>query len=77
MTTMTLAAREAALPPGVTPLLTKQQLATYYGVSTWTVDKWVREGCPTKKLPLTRGKRFDLAAVEEWAAEQDAKLPAA
>ncbi|GAA2457265.1 hypothetical protein [Streptomyces macrosporus] len=76
MTTMTLADREAALPPGVTPLLTKQQLATYYGVSAWTVDKWVRDGCPTEPIPFSRGKRFDLERVKAWVAEQAAK-PAA
>jgi phage terminase Nu1 subunit (DNA packaging protein) len=67
----TLTTREAALPPGVTPLLTLQQVADYYGVSDWTVKQWVRRGCPTEPTNF-RGKRFDLERVKAWVAE-DAK----
>lgn len=73
--TMTLAAREAALPPGVKPLLTVQQLADYYGVSDWTVKQWVKRGCPVEPTNF-RGRRFDLDRVKAWVAE-DAKNLAA
>lgn len=55
----------ALLPP---PLLKQKELQDYYGVSDWTVNKWVREGCPVERL---RGgsRRFDLDAVRAWHAE--------
>lgn len=49
------------------PLLKQQELREYYGVSDWTINKWVREGCPVERL---RGgtRRFDLEAVKTWHA---------
>lgn len=49
------------------PLLKQSQLEVYYGVSDWTVNKWVREGCPVERL-RNGGRRFDLDAVRAWHA---------
>jgi phage terminase Nu1 subunit (DNA packaging protein) len=53
------------LPP---PLLKQRELQDYYGVSDWTVNKWVRDGCPVERL-RGGGRRFDLEAVKAWHAE--------
>lgn len=67
--------RRVPLPAGLVPLLTQPELETYYGVSDWTVLKWIEAGMPVKRLKRTGQKkevrRFDLAAVEAWMAEQD------
>lgn len=70
MPTKTLAERQAELPPGLTPLLTINQLANYFGVSRWTVHQWINEGCPTEDSP-TKGHRFDLDRVKTWARERN------
>lgn len=63
------------LPGDLAPLLTLRQLETYYGVSNWTVYKWIRAGMPT--VPMfaegrKRQRRFDLSAVQRWHAEHSA-----
>lgn len=67
--------RIVPLPAGLVPLLSQPQLETYYGVSDWTVMKWVKAGMPVKRL-RTEGstqetRRFDLTEVERWHAEQE------
>lgn len=52
---------------GLTPLLTTTQLAAFYGVTAWTVNEWVKDGCPVEPTKL-RGRRFDLAKVRDWQA---------
>ncbi|MER7968689.1 hypothetical protein ABTX35_06710 [Streptomyces sp. NPDC096080] len=37
----------------------------YYGVSDWTVNNWVKRGLPVEPT-ASRGRRFDLAACQEW-----------
>ncbi|MEU5716601.1 hypothetical protein AB0G71_12560 [Streptomyces sp. NPDC020403] len=54
---------------GVAPLLTTAQLQAYYGVSNWTVNEWVKDGCPTEQGRF-RGRRFDLKKVRTWMAEE-------
>ncbi|MFJ4339396.1 hypothetical protein [Streptomyces sp. NPDC088915] len=53
------------LPNGLAPLLTTAQLMTLYGVSNWTVNQWVRQGCPMEPT-VFRGRRFDLDQVRGW-----------
>jgi hypothetical protein len=70
MATQTLAERSETLrPTGVTPLLTTAQLMARYGVSNWTVNEWVKKGCPVEPTSF-RGRRFDLDAVRQWMAQQ-------
>ncbi|MFJ1869918.1 hypothetical protein [Streptomyces chartreusis] len=67
--------RRVPLPAGLIPLLTQPELETYYGVSDWTVLKWIEAGMPVKRLKATgqrkEVRRFDLTAVESWMAEHD------
>jgi hypothetical protein len=63
--------RVTPLPAGLVPLLTQKQLETRYGVSDWTVLQWIEDGMPEEPF-RGRGRRFDLAKVEAWHAEQDA-----
>ncbi|MBA4865979.1 hypothetical protein H1V43_32470 [Streptomyces sp. PSKA54] len=68
MATQTLAERAETLrPTGLSPLLTTAQLMARYGVSNWTVNEWVKRGCPVEPTPF-RGRRFDLEAVKAWIA---------
>lgn len=70
MATMTLADRTEILrPTGFSPLLTTAQLMALYGVSNWTVNQWVRAGCPLEPVAL-RGRRFDLDCVRSWMEER-------
>ncbi|MBL1107390.1 hypothetical protein JK361_22750 [Streptomyces sp. 5-8] len=70
MATQTLAERtEILAPTGLSPLLTTAQLMARYGVSNWTVNEWVKAGCPVEPTAF-RGRRFDLAAVQAWMAER-------
>lgn len=55
---------------GLTPLLTTAQLQARYGVSNWTVNKWVQDGCPVEPTRF-HGRRFDLARVRAWMAAAD------
>ncbi|MGW0417509.1 hypothetical protein [Streptomyces sp. NPDC003015] len=52
-------------PHGLVPLLNTRQLMAYYGVSDWTVNQWVKNGCPVEPTAF-RGRRFDLAKCKEW-----------
>lgn len=47
----------------------KERVAEFFGVSTRTVYRWVREGCPVKRL---RGGalRFQLGALAEWHGQR-------
>jgi phage terminase Nu1 subunit (DNA packaging protein) len=75
MATQTLAERtEILAPTGLSPLLTTAQLQARYGVSNWTVNEWVKNGCPVEPTAF-RGRRFDLAKVEKWMAERAATEP--
>ena len=66
----TLADRTETLrPTGLTPLLTTRQLMDFYGVSNWTVNEWVKDGCPVEPT-VFRGRRFDVANVQAWMAGQ-------
>ncbi|WKV74256.1 terminase small subunit [Streptomyces sp. PCS3-D2] len=66
----TLAERTEVLRDvGVAPLLTTAQLMARYGVSNWTVNEWVKDGCPVEPTAF-RGRRFDLDAVRAWMAER-------
>ncbi|MFD9763236.1 hypothetical protein ACFWXI_06790 [[Kitasatospora] papulosa] len=62
--------RLAVLPAGLLPLLTQQQLETYYSVSTWQITKWIGEGMPVTPF-AGRQRRFDLVEVAAWMAEND------
>ncbi|MFJ9644974.1 helix-turn-helix transcriptional regulator [Streptomyces sp. NPDC101206] len=66
----TLADRAEILQPtGLTPLLTTAQLQALYGVSNWTVNQWVQQGCPIEPTTF-RGRRFSADAVRAWMASQ-------
>ncbi|MFB4424860.1 hypothetical protein C5F59_027740 [Streptomyces sp. QL37] len=67
--------RLTALPAGLLPLLSQPQLETYYGVSDWQITKWIRQGMPVRPF-AGRQKRFDLAEVDAWMAEQDSEFVA-
>lgn len=70
MTTKTLADRAAQLAPlGLAPLLKQVELLAHYGISRWTVEKWVEAGCPVERLP-SGARRYRLADVEDWRREQ-------
>jgi phage terminase Nu1 subunit (DNA packaging protein) len=70
MATQTLADRTEVLrPTGITPLLTTAQLMALYGVSNWTVNEWVKAGCPLEPTAF-RGRRFDRDRVRAWMSEQ-------
>ncbi|MFI1472094.1 hypothetical protein [Streptomyces wuyuanensis] len=76
MATQTLAEREEILrPTGVTPLLKTGELMAHYGVSNWTVNEWVKDGCPVEPTKF-RGRRFDLDKVRAWHAEAAPSLAA-
>lgn len=66
------AERVTSLPAGLVPLLSQRELETYYGVSDWTVLRWVEAGLPVEPMKTTGEKkvrRFDLAAVRMWHGE--------
>jgi len=66
MATQTLAERSETLAPtGLTPLLATDELMAHYGVSNWTVNDWLKKGCPVERLPGGR-RRFNLAHVKAW-----------
>lgn len=67
--------REVPLPNGLVPLLSQRELETYYGISDWTANKWVRDGCPVERLP-GGSRRFNLTDVIDWLAEQTAEAEA-
>jgi phage terminase Nu1 subunit (DNA packaging protein) len=67
--------RVTELPGGLIPLLTMPQLETLYGVSDWQVLKWIRDGMPVEPF-AGRQRRFDLAKVRAWMADQDTQAPA-
>lgn len=70
MATQTLAERiETLRPTGLSPLLNTAQLMARYGVSNWTVNEWVKRGCPVEPTSF-RGRRFDLDAVRKWMANE-------
>ncbi|MFI6530463.1 hypothetical protein [Streptomyces uncialis] len=67
----TLADRtEVLAPTGLTPLLSTRELMARYGVSNWTVNEWIKRGCPVGSMRTASGgrrqRRFDLAQVEQW-----------
>lgn len=68
----TKAERATVLPDGLVPLLSQQQLETYYGVSDWTVLRWIKAGMPVEPMNTGGGqrkrRRFDLAKVKAWMA---------
>lgn len=71
MATQTLAERtEILAPTGLSPLLTTAELRAHYAVSAWTVNEWRKAGCPMERIPGGR-RRFNLADVKAWLAEQD------
>ncbi|MFI1938367.1 hypothetical protein ACH44C_14465 [Streptomyces purpureus] len=71
MATQTLADRTEILRPvGISPLLTTELLMAHYGVSNWTVNEWVKAGCPVEPTKM-RGRRFDLDKVRAWHAQPD------
>lgn len=74
--------RVAPLPAGLIPLLSQPQLETYYNVADWTVLQWIKQGMPVE--PVSSGRpgipgqrKFDLAKVQAWHAEQHAALATA
>lgn len=60
---------------GVLPLFTTAELMAHYGVSNWTVNEWVKDGCPVEPTRF-RGRRFDLDKVRAWMAADEPQLAA-
>ena len=50
--------------PASQRLLTKNQTAAHYGVTTRTIDNWIKRGMPYQ--PCGGAKRFNLEAVDAW-----------
>jgi phage terminase Nu1 subunit (DNA packaging protein) len=48
------------------PWVPKLQTASHYGVSTKTVERWVKRGCPSRMIGNRR--HFRLSAVDEFLA---------
>lgn len=70
----TKAERRAPLPAGLVPLLSQRELETYYGVSDWTVLRWIEAGMPVEPMATAGSKavrRFDLDRVKAWHAERE------
>lgn len=61
------------LPGGLIPRLKTTELALLHHVSAWTVNKWVKQGCPFRRLPNGE-RRFDPPAVDEWLEAQSAGI---
>jgi len=59
--------RRVPLPAGLVPLLTQKELETYYGVSDYTLLRWIEAGMPEEPF-AGRGRRFNLAKCEAWHA---------
>ncbi len=54
-------------------LVTRQQLASEFGVTAGTITRWERDGCPVaKKTARGRPSMFDLVAVRAWRNAVDA-----
>ncbi|MFD7876264.1 hypothetical protein ACFV5G_19525 [Streptomyces sp. NPDC059766] len=68
--------RRVSLPAGLVPLLTQPELETYYGVSDWTVLRWIEAGMPVEPMKTTGSqrayRRFDLEKVKAWHAATQA-----
>lgn len=66
--------RRVPLPAGLVPLLTQPELETYYGVSDWTVLKWIEAGMPVQRLKATgqrkEVRRFNLTEVQAWMTDE-------
>ena len=62
------AARERRLPRATPtqPRVTKDEVATHYGVSTRTITRWMRRGLPFEKPYEGGAVRFELGACEAW-----------
>ncbi|MFF2385158.1 hypothetical protein [Streptomyces sp. NPDC058108] len=62
--------RRVPLPAGLIPLLSQREIETYYGVSDWTVLKWIEAGMPVEPMRVTgtqkAARRFDLAKCRAW-----------
>ncbi len=55
-------------------MMTTGQIAAHYGVSTETVRRWIRQGCPAKRLGMAKrggNYRLDLDAVQAWHDKLD------
>lgn len=55
------------------PLQSKQQIATWAGVSVRTVQSWAADGCP--HIRLGRVLRFQTADVLTWLQAKDERMP--
>ena len=62
-----------------TTWMTGAETRERYRVSRATLDRWVRMGCPVRRLPGRRpggrALRFDAAEVDAWIAAQQAAAP--
>ncbi len=57
--------------PGTERLLTKAQLAEKLGITTRSVDRWLREGILPLAVKVMLGvtPRFRAAAADQWIAD--------
>ncbi|MFC8271126.1 hypothetical protein ACFUJR_00995 [Streptomyces sp. NPDC057271] len=62
--------RLTVLPVGLVPLLSQRGIETYYDVSDWQITQWIKQGMPVEPF-AGRQRRFDLAKVKAWMAEND------
>jgi hypothetical protein len=54
----------ATQPPEHRRLHTKNETARHYGVTTRTIDNWIKRDMPYR--PCGGAKRFDLDDVDAW-----------
>lgn len=47
------------------PWVRKEQVAEFFDTSTRTVYRWVKKGCPVKRLPGGT-LRFQLGPMKDW-----------
>lgn len=50
--------------------VTRERLAQIMGISTKTVDRWVKAGMPSETWGLSRMRRFLPSACAAWARER-------
>lgn len=54
---------------GPEPWLSIAQLAEHLSVSERTINRWVREGCPSETWGLA-ARRFQASTVLRWASQR-------
>jgi hypothetical protein len=51
--------------------VTNVELARHMGVSTSTVKRWLRAGCPSHSWGMKRTRRYLISEVEAWLERRE------